>query len=140
MDMGPLRLQQPVSNMPPQVEVELTANLMVSAARRHASRLPRHVPKELRERSRFESVLIIGTRGGLGSELLAQLLVHSSVHKVYALNRVHKDNKTPKRRQGDEFSFRGIEPGLLESPKLVLLEGDTSAAYLGLQEDQFHEV
>jgi nucleoside-diphosphate-sugar epimerase len=56
------------------------------------------------------------------------------------LNRVHKDNKTPKRRQADEFRFRGIKPSLLESSKLVLLEGNTSETHLGLQEHQFREV
>ncbi|OJA19219.1 hypothetical protein AZE42_10897 [Rhizopogon vesiculosus] len=124
----------------PQIDEEVLAERMLSAARRHGAQLPRHIPKELHQRSRFENVLIIGTRGGLGSELLAQLLVHPSVLKVYALNRVHQDGKTPKRRQGDEFRFRGIKPSLLESSNLVLLEGDISETHLGLQEDQFREI
>ncbi|KAG0703472.1 hypothetical protein DFH29DRAFT_803407, partial [Suillus ampliporus] len=89
-----------------------------------------------------ETVLIIGTRGGLGSELWGQLLAHSSVHKNYVLNCIHKDNKTLKRRQGDEFTCRGINPSRLESPKLrvVLLEGATYKPNLGLKEDLFHEI
>ncbi|KAJ8590926.1 hypothetical protein M405DRAFT_736061 [Rhizopogon salebrosus TDB-379] len=113
---------------------------MLSAVKRHGSQLQRHIPRELHDRSRFESVLIIGTRGGLGSELLAQLLEHLSVRKIYALNRTHKDSKTPKGRQGDEFRYRGIKPGLLESSKLLLLEGDTSETHLGLEEGQFSEI
>jgi hypothetical protein len=123
-----------------QVDVEVAADRMLSAVKRHGSQLHCHIPRELHDRSRFESVLIIGTRGGLGSELLAQLLEHPSVRKIYALNRTHKDSKTPKGRQGDEFRYRGIKPGLLESSKLLLLEGDTSETHLGLEEGQFSEV
>ncbi|KAG1746898.1 hypothetical protein EDB19DRAFT_1905722 [Suillus lakei] len=124
----------------PQVDAEVAADRMLAAVRRHGSQLPRHVPKVFHDRQRLETVLIIGTRGGLGSELLAQLLAHSSVHKIYALNRVHKDHKTLKGRQRDEFTCRGIDPRLLESSKLVLLEGETYEASLGLKKDQFHEI
>jgi hypothetical protein len=88
----------------------------------------------------YASKVSFGTHGELGSELLAQLLEHPSVHKIYALNRTHKDSKTPKGRQGDGFGYRGIKASLLESSKLLLLERDTSETHLGLEEGQFFEV
>lgn len=88
----------------------------------------------------LETVLLIGSRGGIGANLLSQLLTRHDTCKVYALNRRHDDGRTSQKRQRDEFELQGLNPSLAESQKLVLLEGKTSDATLGLSRDIFHHV
>lgn len=101
----------------------------------HQPPLPQHPPPAL-----LDTVLLIGSRGGIGANLLSQLLRRHCVRKVYALNRSHDDGKTSQERQRDEFRLQGLDPSLAESEKLVLLEGNTSHATLGLAKDMFDEV
>ncbi|KAF5351512.1 hypothetical protein D9758_007194 [Tetrapyrgos nigripes] len=82
------------------------------------------------------AVLITGTTGYLGSHLLARLLESKEFAKVYALNR--PSSTTLVSRQEKSFNGRGLDIALLGSPKLVLLEGDSSKPLLGLQ-NEVHE-
>ncbi|KAJ6479301.1 hypothetical protein C8R47DRAFT_1178494 [Mycena vitilis] len=75
-------------------------------------------------------VLLTGSTGGLGSHMLEILLRLPSVQRVYAFNR--KGRTSSSERQLDAFTDRALVVGLLSSPKLVYLEGDTSSAELAL--------
>lgn len=101
----------------------------------HQPLLPQQPPPTL-----FDTVLLVGSRGGIGANLLSQLLRRHCVRKVYALNRNHDDGRTSQERQRDEFRLQGLDPSLAGSEKLVLLEGKTSHATLGLARDIFDEV
>lgn len=86
-------------------------------------------------------VLLTGTTGGLGSNVLASLLEDEGVEKVYALNR--KDaNESLDSRMAGALSERGLERHVtaLTSEKVVLLEGDTALDALGLGEQVYDEV
>ncbi|THU97082.1 hypothetical protein K435DRAFT_796770, partial [Dendrothele bispora CBS 962.96] len=83
-------------------------------------------------------VLLTGTTGSLGTYLLARLLQDSRVSKVYALNRT--SDKRLVERQREAFKDRGIDDCLLEREKLVLLEGNTAEAKLGLEESVYDEL
>ena len=80
-----------------------------------------------------EGVLVTGTTGSLGSHLLHVLLITPSVAKIYALNRLDRNgNLAVRDRQKKAFKEHGLDVSLLDSPKLVLLEGDTSLRGFGL--------
>jgi len=83
-------------------------------------------------------VLVTGTTGYLGSHLLAQLLESDSFTKVYALNRPSSSSLVT--RQQTSFTKRGLDTGLLEMSKLVLLEGDLNEKLLGLSEEVYNTI
>ncbi|PPQ80241.1 hypothetical protein CVT25_003501 [Psilocybe cyanescens] len=83
------------------------------------------------------SVLVTGTTGNLGSELLAALLRDSSVKRIYALNRPSKDVRA---RHVERFEDRAFDSGLLSSDKLVFVEGDITQKNVGLEKDLYQEL
>ncbi|EIN04342.1 acetyl-CoA synthetase-like protein [Punctularia strigosozonata HHB-11173 SS5] len=85
-------------------------------------------------------VLLTGTTGGLGSSILAGLLASPRVRKVYAPNRRSSKGRSLKERQKDAFVARGLDEGLLESPRLILLESDFASPELGLDAATFREM
>ncbi|THU78381.1 hypothetical protein K435DRAFT_973555 [Dendrothele bispora CBS 962.96] len=66
-------------------------------------------------------VLMTGSTGGVGVHILDRLLEDSTVEKV----------------QKEAFVERGVNPGLVESSKLVLLEAQLSEEKFGLEEYVF---
>lgn len=85
-------------------------------------------------------VLVTGTTGTLGSNILVQFLQNDDVELVYALNRPSKGNTSPFQRQKDIFSTQGLPLSLLNSPKLVLLEGDLKVDNFNLPTDVAEKV
>lgn len=83
-------------------------------------------------------VLLTGSTGGLGSALLAKLLLCPEVAHVYALNRHAAISLIT--RQTTSFEERGLDASLLRSPKLILLEGDTTSGNFGLETPTFAKV
>ncbi|KAI6156288.1 putative aminoadipate reductase [Pisolithus thermaeus] len=84
-------------------------------------------------------VLITGSTGALGSYIVASLLQREDVARIYALNRRSKTT-TSQERQLSTFQDRGLDTGLLESKKLVYVEGDTSQENLGLEDKTYAEI
>lgn len=84
-------------------------------------------------------VLLTGSTGNLGAELLSSLLLEASVQRVYVLNRKSKHRTTIDRHR-ERFEDRGLDISLLQSPKVVLLEGDISQHNLDLPNDVFNKV
>ena len=83
-------------------------------------------------------VLVTGTTGTIGSNVLAQLVADPKVGKVYALNR---DASTPlDARQRVALGDRGLDPSVINSLKVVLLEGTVSQPKLGLADGLFEEL
>ena len=85
-------------------------------------------------------VLLTGSTGGLGSYLLAPLLSRQDVGIVYAFNRPSKTGRTVQRRQRMTFEDRGLDTSLLDSEKLVYVEGDTSQPNLSLDDETYAEI
>lgn len=88
----------------------------------------------------LNTVLLVGSRGGIGANILTRLLQATQVRRVYVLNRARIDKKTAQERQADEFAVQGLDASLANSEKLVLLEGDTAHPNLELSESVFDEV
>ncbi|KZP16286.1 putative aminoadipate reductase [Athelia psychrophila] len=86
-------------------------------------------------------VLLTGSTGGLGSFLLETLLRDTRVERVYAHNRpLASGTSTSQDRQRDAFVDKGFELQLLESERLVYLEGDSALPKLGLSDKVYEEL
>lgn len=85
-----------------------------------------------------ETILLTGSTGGLGSYILEHLVLDNTVSKIYCLNR--KGQVGSLERQKAAFMKRGINNAVLNSDKLVFLEGEVDHPYLGLLEQQYEEV
>lgn len=84
-------------------------------------------------------VLLTGSTGGLGSYLLASLLRREDIAIVYAFNRPSKTGGA-KERQRAAFEDRGFDTALLDSDKLVFVEGDAAQPNLSLDDQTYGEV
>ncbi|GJJ05918.1 putative secondary metabolism biosyntheticenzyme [Clathrus columnatus] len=93
---------------------------------RYTSNWPVHHPQKEYVNDE-EVILLTGSTGGLGSQLLAQLVEIPTVTKIYALNRPG-GGKSSYERHVDVFKDRGNDVEILNSSKIVFLEGDTSVS------------
>ncbi|TFK74191.1 hypothetical protein BDN72DRAFT_760438, partial [Pluteus cervinus] len=84
------------------------------------------------------SVLLTGSTGSLGSQLLAQLLDDGKVTRVYALNRPSSQSSFERHRS--RFQDQGLDVNLLSSSKVVFLEGDAAQDDLGLESTYYDEL
>ncbi|KAJ7244352.1 hypothetical protein C8J57DRAFT_1725733 [Mycena rebaudengoi] len=92
---------------------------MVSA---YAQDFPIHTGDKKLPPSDARVVMITGTTGELGCYLLSVLVADRTVSRIYAVN------------------HRGLDPNILDSQKLVLVEGDTSAAKFAVAEPLYREM
>ncbi|KZT25643.1 hypothetical protein NEOLEDRAFT_1178119 [Neolentinus lepideus HHB14362 ss-1] len=86
------------------------------------------------------TILITGTRGSLGAHMLARLLQAPNVNKIYAVLRESDLGRSPLDRQQEAFGTRGIDPVILNSDKLELLESVLTEPYLGLSEGIYEQI
>lgn len=77
-------------------------------------------------------VLLTGSTGNLGSDILVSLLREKSVVKIYVFNRPGD----AKKRQEERFVDKGLDPSLLtrEGGKIVWLEGDLGSGIVALHD------
>lgn len=85
-------------------------------------------------------VVVTGTTGSLGSHLLAQLAAKTEVSRVYAMNRTSRNQVSLRERQESTLVDRGLDASILDSGKVVLLEGDLTKPNWGLPESTYKEV
>ncbi|KIJ28759.1 hypothetical protein M422DRAFT_189414, partial [Sphaerobolus stellatus SS14] len=85
-----------------------------------------------------EVVLLTGSTGGLGSQILAQLVTMPSITRVYAFNRPSK--KSSRQRHIEAFTDRGNPLSLLDSKKIIYVEGDTAVEGFGIESGLFREI
>ncbi|KAJ3903705.1 hypothetical protein F5879DRAFT_1002249 [Lentinula edodes] len=84
-------------------------------------------------------VLLTGSTGNLGAQLLESLLSKDSVVRVYALNRPSTRASMYERHRA-RFEDKALDISLLSSPKLVFLAGETSHDDLDLPENILKEL
>jgi hypothetical protein len=102
---------------------------------------PKHRPSMSPRPSSGEVVLLTGSTGGLGTQLLSHLVSLPDVSRIYALNRPSGDGlKSLRDRQVEALIERGLDVGIIDSPKVTLVEGDTAANGLGLDPTLLGEV
>jgi hypothetical protein len=99
--------------------------------------LPTHNPACVAE-PQGVVVLISGTTGAVGSSTLAELYKSPSVKQIVVLAR--KSTTPISVRQKKALEDRGLDSSIVDSLKLVLLEGDLALPRFGLEEDVFLEL
>lgn len=78
------------------------------------------------------NVVLTGTTGGLGAQLLHTLIKDPNVEHVYALNRANA-RKSMRERQLESLTEKGLPAAdIMDSPKLSVIEADLAKPYLGL--------
>ncbi|KAL1690001.1 hypothetical protein GGG16DRAFT_103377 [Schizophyllum commune] len=101
--------------------------------------LPKYVPaKSVKPLELPVSVLLTGTTGNLGAEILQMLLRDERVDRIYTLERAGSASVIE--RQRARFADKGFDISLLDSKKLVPLQGDVCAGRLGQKEEVFKEM
>ncbi|KAJ7612097.1 putative aminoadipate reductase [Roridomyces roridus] len=83
-------------------------------------------------------VLLTGSTGSLGSQILASLLSDERIGKIWALNR--PAGRTLRERHVDTFRERGLDLGLLEKEKLRMVEGTLHEEKLGVESGVYEEI
>lgn len=111
--------------------IQEKVNEMQAMVEKYTRDLPEHTPNNAAEkRNSGDVVVLTGSTGGLGSSLLWKLIESPDVSQVFAINR--RGGSAIIDRQRRALQMRGVDDGLLMSPKLVILEGDLSKEHLGL--------
>ncbi|TFK82377.1 acetyl-CoA synthetase-like protein [Polyporus arcularius HHB13444] len=108
-----------------QLAEEYSSNLPSRPTQLH----PRHGPKDV--------VLVTGTTGGFGCDVLEHLLRDENVAKVYAFNRA---GTQAMERQRARFRAKALEEGLLSSPKFVMVEATLDMPGFGVSSDLLEEI
>ena len=83
-------------------------------------------------------ILITGSTGSFGSNILAKLIASPQVTHIYALSRASAEGVEERHRSA--FSREGLDVELLESDKIRFVEGDASETSFGVDNALFTEV
>lgn len=118
--------------------IDQRARQLMALVEQYAKYFPRHVGTELLPEK--ETVLVTGTTGSLGVNALKTLVSLDSVHRVYAFNRTAASGGKPRDRHLSATQLQGIDDSLLDSPKIVYLEGDITSVNLDLTDDVVQEL
>lgn len=85
-------------------------------------------------------VLITGSTGNIGSQILSELLQDNSVARVYAFNRAAQNGQTSLRRHEERFKEKGLDCTLLRPDRVTFVEGAVGEGNLGLTDALYREV
>ena len=100
--------------------------------------IPQGIPSRISEAGHV--VLLTGSTGNLGAQILASVLQDDKIRRVYALNRPCSGSTSMLERHRERFEDRALDPKLLLLEKLVFVEGDSASPNLGLPENIYDEV
>ncbi|KAI5120323.1 hypothetical protein M0805_000383 [Coniferiporia weirii] len=82
-------------------------------------------------------VLLSGSTGTFGSNILAELTTSTFVKYVYAVSRPSATGVTVYERHAQAYKREGLDEALLQSPKVRLLDGDFSIKGFGMDPGMF---
>lgn len=85
-------------------------------------------------------VLLTGSTGNLGSALLEYMVARPCFVRIYAFNRKDRHGRDIKQRQSEALIERGFDSSIVNSPKIIFVEGDTARPDLGIEKDLYEEV
>jgi len=95
---------------------------------------PMRNPTPSYPRTEKETILLTGASGSLGTSLLASLSASPHVSKIYAM--VRGPNNVERLRRS--FEERGLNPSILKSGKIDVLDFSMQDPLLGLDIDAYH--
>lgn len=95
---------------------------------------------EINDAPKGDVVLLTGSTGGFGCNLLAQLVYSNDVAKIFALNRASPQGTSLQKRQVDALKLHGIDIDVVLNSKVVLVESDLRLPGLGVEATLLEEV
>lgn len=120
------------------------AQNMLELVEKYSTGFPAHRPRLPVPRCNSPSVVLLtGTTGALGVNLLVQLVKDASVTRIYALNRhsrLSEKNTSLLARQEAALEDQGFDRTVAMSSKVVLLECDLFAERCGIPSGKYDEV
>ena len=114
-----------------------TVNEMKDLTDKYTKDFPAHKPAEGVE-PQGKVVLVTGTTGAIGSNTLAELHKSPDVTRIVVLAR--KSTTPISVRQRKALDDRGLDPSIVDSSKITLLEGDPALPGFGLEDDVLSEL
>ncbi|KAL1701564.1 male sterility protein-domain-containing protein [Schizophyllum commune] len=137
-------------DMPPRPPSTLATEAIIAMAAKYSEGLPGYVdastlPRQIDPSTSASplnssvAVLLTGSTGHLGSDILEILLKDARVERIFTFDREGK-GAAPRARQRARWADKGLDEQLLESPKLVVLCGDLSAPKFGLDKEVYDEM
>ncbi|THH03024.1 hypothetical protein EW145_g6597 [Phellinidium pouzarii] len=100
----------------------------------------RAAPTGTRVETVGDVVLLTGSTGSLGSNILAKLIQNVGIVHVYAMSRPSSDGTSSKERHKKAFAREGLDMSLLDGSKVRFLSGDPSHANFVVEPDLFNEM
>ncbi|KDQ57889.1 hypothetical protein JAAARDRAFT_206677 [Jaapia argillacea MUCL 33604] len=89
-------------------------------------------------------ILLTGSTGSLGTQLLSALLLDTRVYKIYAYNRPSIRGESSEERHVSMMVDKGLDMRLLErgteEGRLVFVEGDAGEVGLGIEEGLYKQI
>lgn len=101
----------------------------------YTTKFPTHTPSQ--PASSSDVILLTGSTGALGANILAKLVASPTVSRVFALNR---KGRSLKGRQVASLRERGITLSEANWSKVTLIEGDASLPGFGIDVELFNAV
>lgn len=83
-------------------------------------------------------VVITGTTGAIGSNVLAELAKSSKVSRIYAFTR--KSAVASIERQKKALESRGLDSALVDGTKVIVIDADLARPNLGLASALYEQV
>ncbi|KAJ7753642.1 hypothetical protein DFH07DRAFT_921322 [Mycena maculata] len=108
------------------VSITSKSNVMLEMVAKYSQDFATHTGARQLPPSTEKVVIVTGTTGELGCYLLSVLLADDNVDRVYAINRSSPWEPALRDRQARGLLERGLDTSILDSPKLLLLAGDTA--------------
>lgn len=118
--------------------IEQRARQLSTLVQRYTAQFPKHVGTLPLPGN--EVVLVTGTTGSLGINVLNNLVSLDAVQKVYVYNRKSHLGGNSRDRHIQAARLQGLDESLMGSPKIVFLEGNITLVNMGLPEDVIWEL
>ncbi|KAI5121945.1 hypothetical protein M0805_002017 [Coniferiporia weirii] len=109
---------------------------------KYTTAFPEFKPSPVRQLNRADGdvVLLTGSTGSLGSNILAKLIQNAGVVHVYTMSRPSSSGTSVKERHVAAFTREGLDVELLDDPKVEFLQGDPSHADLAIDPALYEEM
>ncbi|KAJ3492155.1 hypothetical protein NLI96_g174 [Meripilus lineatus] len=124
----------------PNVQREDHIRHLFDTLARYSAGFPRKQPRfPSRNQGPGDVILVTGTTGGLGCNILSQLCLDPRVKRIYALNRASIAEGLTE-RQSKALKKRGVLEDCLGDPKYQLVEACLSEPLLGINAQLYTEI
>lgn len=87
-----------------------------------------------------DTVLLTGSTGSFGANILATLISSTTVKKIYAMSRPSSSGVPILERHVGAFKREGLDAELLNNEKVQLLDADVNTDGFGVKKEVFDEV